>query len=158
MVARIISARQSRHPPFSTQRHSCQADLPDGFGLDGCSATTSSYVEYLGLQRSLQRWDRQQRRRPRGLLRPCLQERGDRYRQINALRGRNSQPLTAIGGFNYLWSTGKTSQSITVSQSNIYQVSATNGQGCTATGNFSLVVHPLPLTAVASIHSVRWTP
>ncbi len=59
--------------------------------------------------------------------------------------------IKANGGASYAWSTGATTQSITASVSGIYEVTATNGQGCTATGNFSLVVHPLPLTTVASV-------
>ncbi len=62
--------------------------------------------------------------------------------------------LTANGGSSYVWSTTETTQTITVSQSGIYAVTATNGQGCSATGNFSLTVHPLPLTAVANVDPI----
>ncbi|MBH8568435.1 T9SS type A sorting domain-containing protein [Microvirga sp. STS02] len=44
-----------------------------------------------------------------------------------------SVTLTASGGGTYRWSTGATTQSISVSQSGSYSVTATNASGCSAT-------------------------
>lgn len=63
--------------------------------------------------------------------------------------------LTAPSGFsNYLWSTGETSQSITVTQSGTYTVTIADNNGCTGTSTeVDVVVNPKPapiLTVVGS--------
>ena len=53
--------------------------------------------------------------------------------------------LTANGGTSYLWSTGATTASITVSASGSYTVAVTNAAGCTATSAATMVtVNPSP--------------
>jgi hypothetical protein len=55
--------------------------------------------------------------------------------------------LTAIGGVNYLWSTGAATASITTSSAGTYTVAATNSYGCSAvaTGTVVLKSTPTPL-------------
>ena len=52
--------------------------------------------------------------------------------------------LTANGGNSYLWSNGSTTNSVNVSQSGVYTVTATNAEGCSATTNVTITVNPLP--------------
>ena len=52
--------------------------------------------------------------------------------------------LTANGGATYLWSNGSTSNSINVSQSGVYTVTATNVEGCSASANITVTVNSLP--------------
>ena len=52
--------------------------------------------------------------------------------------------LTANGGVSYSWSNGSTNNSISVSQSGIYTVTATNAEGCSATADVTVTVNPLP--------------
>lgn len=56
--------------------------------------------------------------------------------------------LTANGGNSYLWSNGSTSNSINVSQSGVYTVTATNVEGCTATANVTVSVNSLPIITI----------
>ena len=56
--------------------------------------------------------------------------------------------LTATGGTSYAWSNGSTNGSVTVSQSGIYTVTATNAEGCSATANVTVTVNPLPTVVV----------
>jgi len=55
-----------------------------------------------------------------------------------------STTLNANGGVSYSWSNGSTGNSISVSQSGVYAVTATNAEGCSATTNVTLTVNPLP--------------
>ncbi|SFV36116.1 hypothetical protein, partial [Thermoflavifilum thermophilum] len=48
-------------------------------------------------------------------------------------------------GASYLWSTGQTSQSISVDTTGIYWVKVTNGFGCSAADTMQLTIHPLPI-------------
>ncbi len=50
--------------------------------------------------------------------------------------------LTANDGFNYLWNTGATTQSIEVSEAGSYSVTIDDGQGCTATANIFVIESP----------------
>ena len=52
--------------------------------------------------------------------------------------------LTANGGTSYLWNNGNTNNSINVTQSGVYTVTATNVEGCSATANVTVTVNPLP--------------
>jgi len=52
--------------------------------------------------------------------------------------------LTANGGNSYLWSNGSTNNSISVSQSGVYTVTAINAEGCSASTNVTVTVNPLP--------------
>ena len=55
-----------------------------------------------------------------------------------------STTLTANGGVSYIWSNASTGNSISVTQSGVYTVTATNAQGCSATANITVTVNPLP--------------
>ena len=56
--------------------------------------------------------------------------------------------LTANGGVSYVWSNAATSNSISVSQSGVYTVTATNAEGCSATANVTVTVNPLPTITI----------
>ncbi len=49
--------------------------------------------------------------------------------------------LTAAEGYNYLWSTGDTTRSITVLQPGIYSLEVFDINGCTASNQFELIHH-----------------
>ena len=55
-----------------------------------------------------------------------------------------STTLTANGGTSYVWSNASTNSSITVNQSGVYTVTATNAEGCSNTANVTVAVNPLP--------------
>ena len=55
-----------------------------------------------------------------------------------------STTLTANGGISYNWSNGSATNSINVTQSGVYTVTATNAEGCSATANVTVTVNPLP--------------
>lgn len=58
--------------------------------------------------------------------------------------------LDAGPGFNtYLWSNGESTPTISASASGTYQVTVTNGAGCSGTDQHVLVVHPLPQIAIS---------
>jgi hypothetical protein len=59
-----------------------------------------------------------------------------------------STTLTANGGTSYAWSNDATSNSISVSQSGIYTVTATNAEGCSNTANVTVTVNPLPAITI----------
>ena len=52
--------------------------------------------------------------------------------------------LVASGGISYKWSTGSQQHSISVGESGIYTVTATNIEGCTASKEVVITVNPLP--------------
>ena len=56
--------------------------------------------------------------------------------------------LTANGGVSYLWNNGSTNNNISVSQSGVYTVTATNVEGCSATANVTVTVNPLPSVTI----------
>lgn len=62
----------------------------------------------------------------------------------------SSTALTAKGGGTYLWSTGQTTESITVSPQNTtnYRVTVTSALGCTAIAQISVTVQPLPTVQI----------
>src|SRR5690606_24130107 len=51
-----------------------------------------------------------------------------------------SLTLTANPGFEYVWSTGATSQSITVNEAGVYSVTISTGGACTGVGSISVNV------------------
>jgi len=61
-----------------------------------------------------------------------------------------STSLSASGAVNYLWNTGETTSSITVSTAGIYTVTGTNGGGCTNSATVTVVVNPLPTVFITS--------
>lgn len=63
----------------------------------------------------------------------------------------NSTTLTASGtGTSFLWSTGATTQIVTVSpiSTTTYSVTATGANTCTTTGNVTVTVHSLPTVSI----------
>ena len=59
-----------------------------------------------------------------------------------------STTLTANGGTSYVWSNASTNNSINVSQSGVYTVTATNVEGCSNTANITVTVNPLPTITI----------
>ena len=60
-----------------------------------------------------------------------------------------STTLTANGGTSYVWSNASTNSSITVNQSGVYTVTATNAEGCSNTANVTVTVNPLPNVTIS---------
>ena len=56
--------------------------------------------------------------------------------------------LTATGGTGYLWSTGASTTSITVSTAGTYAVTATNANGCTGTASVVVLSNSLPAVSI----------
>ncbi len=54
-------------------------------------------------------------------------------------------------GATYLWSTGATTQSISVSTSGSYSVTVTNAAGCTGRDTINVTVNPLPVAGTINI-------
>lgn len=61
-----------------------------------------------------------------------------------------SVTLTAAGGSSYLWSTGATSQAITVTAGGNYSVTVTNANGCAASASQSVTVNSLPAATISA--------
>jgi len=55
-----------------------------------------------------------------------------------------SVTLSAPAGYLYSWSSGATTQSIIVNQSNTYTVTVQDGNGCTASSSVAVTVNPVP--------------
>ena len=68
----------------------------------------------------------------------------------NILCSGQSSTFNATGGQNYIWNTGATSSSISVSTQGNYTVTVTDDLGCTATATRSLTVYALPSAPVIS--------
>jgi len=63
-----------------------------------------------------------------------------------------SVTLTAPSGMTYAWSTGESTQSITVSTSGSYSVTITNSNGCSATSApVTVTVNALPAVSIANV-------
>ncbi|MBC8046847.1 MAG: T9SS type A sorting domain-containing protein [Fimbriimonadaceae bacterium] len=56
----------------------------------------------------------------------------------------DSTTLTAPDGYTYLWSTGATTQSITVTVAGVYSVTLTNDAGCSSTCEVEVIVNEKP--------------
>jgi hypothetical protein len=63
----------------------------------------------------------------------------------------NSVTLTSSTGVSYLWSTGETTQSITVSTSGSYSVQITDANGCTSLASIPTTVTVNPIPSVPTI-------
>ena len=61
--------------------------------------------------------------------------------------------LTANGGVSYVWNNAATTNSISVSQSGVFTVTATNAEGCSATANVTVTVNPLPSVNITGNNS-----
>ena len=59
--------------------------------------------------------------------------------------------LTAIGGVQYEWSTGETTETITVQEPGIYEVIVTDNNGCQSITEVEVVVLPLPQVGIEGI-------
>ncbi len=61
-----------------------------------------------------------------------------------------STSLTATGGTSYVWSTGETTStiSLTPSQTTSYAVTVTDDNGCTDTADVEVVVHDIPVAQI----------
>jgi uncharacterized protein YjdB len=62
--------------------------------------------------------------------------------------------FTASGGVTYLWSTGETTNEITVDISNTYTVTVTNTEGCTATSSRILTLIDRPVVNISGSASI----
>ena len=62
-----------------------------------------------------------------------------------------SVQLIATGGVQYLWNTGDTNNtlSVTPAVSSTYTVTVTDANGCSATDEADVIVHPLPVASIA---------
>lgn len=58
--------------------------------------------------------------------------------------GQPSQLCAAAGFASYLWSTGETTNCVTINAAGTYSVTVTNASGCTSSCNITIVIHPLP--------------
>jgi hypothetical protein len=67
----------------------------------------------------------------------------------------NTTTLNAGGGYtNYLWSNGLTTQTITTGTANIYTVTVTAANGCTAKDTLQVRVNPLPNPVILGDNSI----
>ena len=66
----------------------------------------------------------------------------------------NQSSLLDAGSFtSYNWSTGASTQTISVTQSGTYTVTVTNSNGCSAAASFAVLVNPLPTPAITGINA-----
>ena len=56
--------------------------------------------------------------------------------------------LSAIGGEQYIWNTGESSYTISVSESGNYSVIGSDINGCSATGEIEIIVYDLPYVTI----------
>jgi PKD-like domain len=68
----------------------------------------------------------------------------------------NSVTLTSTTGSSYMWSTGATTQSITVSTAGNYTVTVSNANGCSATSTpTTITVNALPSVTIQRAQLLR---
>lgn len=72
----------------------------------------------------------------------------------NVICSGESQVFTVSGASSYLWSTGSTDNSITVSNGGNYSVTATSEHGCTASTSASLIVNPTPVVTISGSNTL----
>ncbi len=65
--------------------------------------------------------------------------------------------LSANNGYNYLWSNGSTTKSITALTQNTYNVTITNGNGCQDSEQISVIVNSIPSVSINPDYSVCGT-
>jgi hypothetical protein len=66
----------------------------------------------------------------------------------NLCTGQNTI-LSATAGYTYLWSTGATTQNISVNSTGVYTVQASNPSGCTtASTGVNILVYPVPIATI----------
>lgn len=68
----------------------------------------------------------------------------------NSFCSGDSIQLSASGLYKFLWSDGSTTANINVIQGGIYQVTATDKWGCSATRNVSITENPLPVPVITA--------
>jgi hypothetical protein len=66
----------------------------------------------------------------------------------NAICSGNSATFTASGGVSYVWSSGETTASITVTDNVLREVTVTDANGCTSTAVKTLTVHANPVADI----------
>ncbi|MEO8146257.1 MAG: T9SS type A sorting domain-containing protein [Bacteroidia bacterium] len=67
----------------------------------------------------------------------------------------SSKTLNAGAGYSaYSWSTGATTQTITVSTAGTFTVTVTNASGCTGSASVTTVVNPLPVPSINGVSAV----
>lgn len=65
-----------------------------------------------------------------------------------------STTLSVIGSDSYLWSTGASSNSISVSSQGEYSVTVTDIHGCSSTASASVLVNPIPEPTITGAQSI----
>jgi len=61
----------------------------------------------------------------------------------------SSNTLSASGAYSYVWSTGATSNAITVTSSGTYSVTGTSYSGCSNSASFSVTLYPVPNVTIS---------
>ena len=69
-------------------------------------------------------------------------------------QGQSTQLCVPAGSSSYLWSTGATTNCISVSVAGTYTVTVTGANGCTSTCSKVLIVYPLPSCAITGPASI----
>ncbi|MBK7967182.1 MAG: T9SS type A sorting domain-containing protein [Bacteroidetes bacterium] len=57
-------------------------------------------------------------------------------------------------GNTFLWNTSDTTQTLLISASNLYSVTVTDSNGCSATDDINLVVNALPIVALSGVNTI----
>ncbi len=74
----------------------------------------------------------------------------------NILCTGDNTTLNASGGISYIWNTGATTSSLSVSPTSVttYTVTVTDNNGCTATATITLTVSPPPVASISNDTSI----
>jgi hypothetical protein len=73
---------------------------------------------------------------------------------VNTICSGAPRTLTASGGTSYLWSTGATTTTISVTAAQTYSVTTTNANGCTATSNITMTANTNPVAAISGTNAI----